>query len=183
VIPDIVTMAKSIGNGAPLAAVVTTPEIAATLAQRIHFNTFGGNPVSCAIGKAVLETIDREHLQASCLDLGNHLLAGMRKLMGKYPVIGDVRGTGLMVAMEIREGPRHQGAGQGGLRAILRAGQGPGRAGGQGRPERQHHPHHAADVHHQGGFGFPVGRVGRGVGMNCRRGLKLRPDAPARDQL
>ena len=100
VIPDIVTMAKSIGNGAPLAAVVTTPEIAATLAQRIHFNTFGGNPVSCAIGKAVLEVIDREHLQAKCLELGNHLLAGMRKLMGKYPVIGDVRGTGLMVAME-----------------------------------------------------------------------------------
>jgi alanine-glyoxylate transaminase/(R)-3-amino-2-methylpropionate-pyruvate transaminase len=57
VIPDIVTMAKSIGNGAPLAAVVTTPEIAQTLAQRIHFNTFGGNPVSCAIGKAVLETL------------------------------------------------------------------------------------------------------------------------------
>ena len=100
VIPDIVTMAKSIGNGAPLAAVVTTPEIAATMAQRIHFNTFGGNPVSCAIGKAVLETIDREHLQAKCLELGNHLLAGMRKLMGKHPVIGDVRGTGLMVAME-----------------------------------------------------------------------------------
>ncbi len=100
VVPDIVTMAKSIGNGAPLAAVVTTPEIAATLAQRIHFNTFGGNPVSCAIGKAVLEVIDREHLQAKCLELGHHLLAGMRKLMDKHPVIGDVRGTGLMVAME-----------------------------------------------------------------------------------
>lgn len=100
VIPDIVTMAKSIGNGAPLAAVVTTPEIAATLAQRIHFNTFGGNPVSCAIGKAVLETIDREHLQAKCLELGKHLLAGMCRLMGKYQVIGDVRGTGLMVALE-----------------------------------------------------------------------------------
>lgn len=100
VIPDIVTMAKSIGNGAPLAAVVTTPEIAATLAQRIHFNTFGGNPVSCAIGKAVLETIDREGLQAKCLELGQHLLAGMCRLMGKYQVIGDVRGTGLMVALE-----------------------------------------------------------------------------------
>ena len=100
VIPDIVTMAKSIGNGAPLAAVVTTPEIAATLAQRIHFNTFGGNPVSCAIGKAVLETIDREGLQGKCLELGTHLLAGMRRLMEKHKVIGDVRGTGLMVAME-----------------------------------------------------------------------------------
>lgn len=100
VIPDIVTMAKSIGNGAPLAAVVTTPEIAATLTQRIHFNTFGGNPVSCAIGKAVLETIDRENLQQRCHELGEHLLGGMRRLMGKFPVIGDVRGMGLLVAME-----------------------------------------------------------------------------------
>lgn len=100
VIPDIVTMAKSIGNGAPLAAVVTTPEIAKTLSQRIHFNTFGGNPVSCAIGKAVLEAIDEEGLQERCRVLGDRLLAGFRKLHAKYPVIGDVRGAGLMVALE-----------------------------------------------------------------------------------
>lgn len=100
VIPDIVTMAKSIGNGAPLAAVVTTPEIAKTLSQRIHFNTFGGNPVSCAIGKAVLEVIDREGLQDRCRVLGERLLAGFRKLHAKYAVIGDVRGAGLMVALE-----------------------------------------------------------------------------------
>ncbi|HMP72814.1 MAG TPA: aminotransferase class III-fold pyridoxal phosphate-dependent enzyme [Kiritimatiellia bacterium] len=100
VIPDIVTMAKSIGNGAPLAAVVTTPEIAATLSQRIHFNTFGGNPVSCAIGKAVLEVIDRDNLQAKCGELGERLLAGFRRLHERYPVIGDVRGKGLMVALE-----------------------------------------------------------------------------------
>ena len=60
VIPDIVTMAKGIGNGAPLAAVVTTPQIAAVMAQKVHFNTFGGNPVVSAIGKAVLEVIDDE---------------------------------------------------------------------------------------------------------------------------
>ena len=100
VIPDIVTMAKSIGNGQPLAAVVTTPEIARTLSQKIHFNTFGGNPVSCAIGKAVLETIDKEGLQKRCLVLGDRLLKGMHALMGKYAFIGDVRGMGLMVAME-----------------------------------------------------------------------------------
>ena len=100
VIPDIVTMAKSIGNGAPLAAVVTTPEIAKTLSQRIHFNTFGGNPVSCAIGKSVLEVIDRDGLQQRCQALGDRLLAGFRKLNVKHPVIGDVRGAGLMVAME-----------------------------------------------------------------------------------
>ena len=63
VIPDIVTMAKGIGNGFPLAAVVTTPEIGSVLAQRIHFNTFGGNPVATAAGKAVLEVIEREKLQ------------------------------------------------------------------------------------------------------------------------
>ena len=62
VIPDIVCMAKGIGNGCPLGAVVTTPKIAAALSQRIHFNTFGGNPVVCAQGKAVLEVIDRERL-------------------------------------------------------------------------------------------------------------------------
>ncbi len=101
VIPDIVTMAKSIGNGAPLAAVVTTPKIAATLAQRIHFNTFGGNPVSCAIGRKVIEVIDREGYQQRCAVLGERLLAGMRKLMDKHSVIGEVRGKGLMVALEM----------------------------------------------------------------------------------
>jgi alanine-glyoxylate transaminase/(R)-3-amino-2-methylpropionate-pyruvate transaminase len=100
VVPDIVTMAKSIGNGAPLAAVVTTPAIAQTLTQRIHFNTFGGNPVSCAIGKAVLEVIDREKLQQASRERGAQLFQGLEKLKAKYPIIGDVRGMGLMVALE-----------------------------------------------------------------------------------
>jgi alanine-glyoxylate transaminase/(R)-3-amino-2-methylpropionate-pyruvate transaminase len=101
VIPDIVTMAKGIGNGAPLAAVVTTPEIAKPLAERIHFNTFGGNPVSCAIGKAVLEVIDREKLQQNCLEMGNQLMEGLKNLMFKYDLIGDVRGKGLMIGVEL----------------------------------------------------------------------------------
>jgi alanine-glyoxylate transaminase/(R)-3-amino-2-methylpropionate-pyruvate transaminase len=101
VIPDIVTMAKSIGNGAPLAAVVTTPEIAAVLAQKIHFNTFGGNPVVSAIGKAVLEVIEQDNLQENCLNLGNYILAGLEKLKAKYPIIGDVRGKGLMLGLEL----------------------------------------------------------------------------------
>ncbi len=100
VIPDIVTMAKGIGNGAPLAAVVTTPKIAAVMAQKIHFNTFGGNPVVSAIGKAVLEVIDREKLQENSLKLGAYILAGLEKLKAKYPVIGDVRGKGLMLGIE-----------------------------------------------------------------------------------
>src|SRR5437762_6432957 len=73
VVPDIVTMAKGIANGAPLGAVVTTPKIAATLAQRTHFNTFGGNPVVCAQGAAVLEVIEREQLQANALRIGNQM--------------------------------------------------------------------------------------------------------------
>ncbi|MCE9518490.1 MAG: aminotransferase class III-fold pyridoxal phosphate-dependent enzyme, partial [Verrucomicrobia bacterium] len=76
VIPDIVTMAKGIGNGCPLAAVVTTPEIAKVLAARIHFNTFGGNPVVSAQGRAVLEVIEREKLQANSLKVGNYLKTG-----------------------------------------------------------------------------------------------------------
>lgn len=101
VIPDIVTMAKGIGNGAPLAAVVTTPEIAQTLTSRIHFNTFGGNPVCCAIGKAVLEVIDEEDLQANSLNLGTQLRSGLLQLQEKHSIIGEVRGKGLMIGVEL----------------------------------------------------------------------------------
>lgn len=100
VIPDIVTMAKGIGNGAPLAAVVTTPKIAAVLTQKVHFNTFGGNPVVCAIGRAVLEVIDWENTQANCRELGRHLRAGLERLRARHPVIGDVRGQGLLLGLE-----------------------------------------------------------------------------------
>jgi alanine-glyoxylate transaminase/(R)-3-amino-2-methylpropionate-pyruvate transaminase len=99
--PDIVTMAKGIGNGAPLAAVVTTPAIAESMVGRIHFNTFGGNPVSCAIGKAVLEVMERENLQQNCLEVGGYLLEGFRGLMAKHDIIGDVRGKGLMTGIEL----------------------------------------------------------------------------------
>src|SRR5690349_9047576 len=101
VIPDIVTMAKGIGNGCPLAAVVTTPKIAASMVGKVHFNTFGGNPVVSAIGKAVLEVIEKENLQANSLKLGNHILAGLNKLKEKHEIIGDVRGKGLMLGIEM----------------------------------------------------------------------------------
>jgi len=101
VVPDIVTMAKGIGGGCPLAAVVTTPQIAGVLAKRIHFNTFGGNPVVCAQGKAVLEVIEREKLQENALKVGNHILAGLEKLQQKHELIGDVRGRGLMIGVEL----------------------------------------------------------------------------------
>lgn len=101
VIPDIVTMAKGIGNGAPLAAVVTTPKIAAALAQRIHFNTFGGNPVVSAQGKAVLEVIERERLQENAATIGDQLTAGLARLQEKHSIVGDTRGKGLMLGIEL----------------------------------------------------------------------------------
>jgi alanine-glyoxylate transaminase/(R)-3-amino-2-methylpropionate-pyruvate transaminase len=100
VTPDIVTLAKGIGNGAPLAAVVTTPEIAAVMTQKVHFNTFGGNPVVSAIGQAVLEVIEEEKLQASALALGAHLRSGLERLKARHPIIGDIRGRGLMIGIE-----------------------------------------------------------------------------------
>jgi alanine-glyoxylate transaminase/(R)-3-amino-2-methylpropionate-pyruvate transaminase len=103
VIPDIVTMAKGIGNGCALGAVVTTPQIAAALTQRVHFNTFGGNPVASAQGKAVLEVIERENLQANSLRLGAFILAGLEKLKAKHNVVGDVRGKGLLIGLELVE--------------------------------------------------------------------------------
>jgi alanine-glyoxylate transaminase/(R)-3-amino-2-methylpropionate-pyruvate transaminase len=101
VIPDIVTMAKGIGNGCPLGAVVTTAKIAATITARTHFNTFGGNPVVCAQGRAVLEVIDRDKLQENALKIGNRLLTGLNELKQKHDLIGDVRGKGLMLGIEL----------------------------------------------------------------------------------
>lgn len=101
VIPDIVTMAKGIGNGLPLGAVVTTPEIASVMAQKIQFNTFGGNPVCSAGGLAVLRVIDKEKRQAHCADVGSHLISRLRSLQDRHDIIGDVRGRGLMVGVEL----------------------------------------------------------------------------------
>jgi alanine-glyoxylate transaminase/(R)-3-amino-2-methylpropionate-pyruvate transaminase len=101
VVPDIVTMAKGIGNGAPLGAVVTTPEIAAAMSGAIHFNTFGGNPVSVAMGKAVLEVIERDNTQQNALETGDYLKTGLKKLQTRHNIIGDVRGRGLMLGAEL----------------------------------------------------------------------------------
>lgn len=101
VIPDIVTMAKGIGNGLPLAAVVTTPEIAATLSRKTHLNTFGGNPVCSAGGRAVLKTIDEERLQENSAKLGSYLMGKLHELKEKHDIIGNVRGKGLMVGVEL----------------------------------------------------------------------------------
>jgi alanine-glyoxylate transaminase/(R)-3-amino-2-methylpropionate-pyruvate transaminase len=101
VVPDIVVMAKGIGNGVPLAAVTTTAEIAKSLTNRIHFNTFGGNPVCMAAGSAVLDVIDEDGLQENCKVVGGRLKAGLKRLMSEHKLVGDVRGMGLMLGMEL----------------------------------------------------------------------------------
>ena len=103
VVPDIVTTAKGIGNGAPLAAVTTTPEIAEALTTRLHFNTYGGNPVSLAAGLGVLEVIDEEQLQENARVTGNQFKVGLQTLSERHRVIGDVRGMGLMLGIELVE--------------------------------------------------------------------------------
>uniref|UniRef100_A0A7N0T6M6 alanine--glyoxylate transaminase n=1 Tax=Kalanchoe fedtschenkoi TaxID=63787 RepID=A0A7N0T6M6_KALFE len=101
VVPDIVTMAKGIGNGIPLGAVVTTPEIAQVLTRRCYFNTFGGNPVCTAAGLAVLNVIEKEKLQENAFVVGSYLKDRLCSLKDKYEVIGDVRGKGLMLGVEL----------------------------------------------------------------------------------
>jgi 4-aminobutyrate aminotransferase-like enzyme/Ser/Thr protein kinase RdoA (MazF antagonist) len=102
VVPDIVTLGKPIGNGHPLGAVVTTPEIAASFNNGMeYFNTFGGNPVSCATGLAVLDVIAEERLQDHALRVGNYLMNGLRELMNSHALIGDVRGLGLFIGIEL----------------------------------------------------------------------------------
>jgi len=102
VVPDIVTIGKPIGNGHPLAAVVCTPKVADAFANGMeYFNTFGGNPVSSAIGKEVLSVIKDEKLQENALETGNYLKAGLKKLQKEYPIIADVRGQGLFLGFEI----------------------------------------------------------------------------------
>ena len=102
VTPDIVTLGKPIGNGHPLGAVVTTPEIAASFANGMeYFNTFGGNPVSCAVGLAVLDVIRGEELQQNALEVGEYLHQSLNQLKSRHPLIDDVRGQGLFVGVEL----------------------------------------------------------------------------------
>jgi 4-aminobutyrate aminotransferase-like enzyme len=102
VFPDIVVLGKPIGNGHPLAAVVTTPDLAARFANGMeYFNSFGGNPVSMAVGHAVLDVIEAENLPARAVTTGEALMAGYRRLADRFPIIGDVRGMGLFVGVEL----------------------------------------------------------------------------------
>lgn len=102
VVPDIVTLGKPIGNGHPLGAVITTPDIARSFANGMEFfSTFGGNPVSMAVGMAVLDVIEEEHLVERAGRVGRYLSEGFRTLAERHPEIGDVRGLGLFIGVEL----------------------------------------------------------------------------------
>ncbi|XP_034193452.1 alanine--glyoxylate aminotransferase 2, mitochondrial [Osmia lignaria lignaria] len=100
--PDIVTLAKGIGNGFPLGAVVTSAEIAESLNAALHFNTFGGNPLACAVGITVLDIIENERLQENAHKVGTYLINQLSTLLSEFPnIVGDVRGKGLMIGVEL----------------------------------------------------------------------------------
>ena len=102
VVPDIVTLGKPMGNGHPVAAVVTTPEIAGSFANGMEFfSSFGGNPVSCAAARAVLAEIDERELMAHARDMGAGLLKALGELAERHALVGDVRGRGLFLGVEI----------------------------------------------------------------------------------
>ncbi len=101
-VPDIVTMGKPMGNGHPLAATVTRTDIVERFSEKgNYFNTFGGNPVSCAAGLAVLDVIENENLQQNALDVGQHLIDGLTQLAARHESIGDIRGIGLFLAVDL----------------------------------------------------------------------------------
>jgi 4-aminobutyrate aminotransferase-like enzyme/Ser/Thr protein kinase RdoA (MazF antagonist) len=106
VVPDIVVLGKPIGNGYPLGAVVTTPEIARSFDNGMEFfSTFGGSTVSCAVGLSVLDVVQEERLQDHAREVGDALLDKLRALAARHPIVGDVRGSGLFVGVELVNDP------------------------------------------------------------------------------
>jgi 4-aminobutyrate aminotransferase-like enzyme len=102
VVPDIVVLGKPIGNGFPLGAVVTTRAVADAFGGGMEFfSTFGGNPVACAAGLAVLDVLEEEALPARALRVGRHFASGLRALQSRHPLVGDVRGSGLFLGVEL----------------------------------------------------------------------------------
>jgi len=102
VVPDMVILGKPMANGHPIGAVVTTTEIAESFDNGLEFfSSFGGNPVSCAIGQAVLEVIEEEGLQARAKKVGDYLMDGLKDLQADFSQIADVRGSGLFIGVEI----------------------------------------------------------------------------------
>jgi 4-aminobutyrate aminotransferase-like enzyme len=102
VVPDLVTLGKPMGNGHPLAGVIARADIMSAFRNRVmYFNTFGGNPVSCAVGKAVLDVLRDEQLMENARIVGDHVIAGLKRLQRQHGIIGDVRGRGLFFGAEL----------------------------------------------------------------------------------
>jgi 4-aminobutyrate aminotransferase-like enzyme len=105
-LPDIVTLGKPMGNGHPLAGVVARADLVEEFTSRnMYFNTFGGNPVSAAVGMAVLDVLKEERLLENARTVGDYVIAGLRELQTRHPLIGDVRGRGLFFAVEMVKDP------------------------------------------------------------------------------
>jgi 4-aminobutyrate aminotransferase-like enzyme len=100
-VPDMVSLGKPMGAGHPMAGLVVRPEIVKEFGKSRYFNTFGGNPVAAAVGLAVLEVIEDEGLMANAERVGAYLRDGLRRLAERYPLIGDVRGAGLFIGVEL----------------------------------------------------------------------------------
>ncbi|MGI8476038.1 MAG: aspartate aminotransferase family protein [Thermomicrobiales bacterium] len=147
--PDAIVFAKGLANGIPIGGVAATDELASSI-RSLSLSTFGGNPIATTAALANLNYIATNNLRENARVVGAHLVDRLRELQEKHPAIGDVRGMGLMVAVELVERPRHEGAGP-------RTGPPPhGRSEGmrpdrrQGRPPRQRHPHLPAPDRHHG---------------------------------
>lgn len=107
VVPDIVTLGKPIGNGHPLAAVVARPELINQFREQVmYFNTFAGNPVSCAVGNAVLDVMEEEALQSNAEQVGRYINQQLKSMQQELPIIGDIRGHGLWVGIELVNNPQ-----------------------------------------------------------------------------
>jgi 4-aminobutyrate aminotransferase-like enzyme len=119
IVPEIVTLGKPMGNGYPVAAVVTSRELAGSFTRGHElFSTFGGNPVACAAALAVLDVIEREGLQGNAATVGDHLRSGLASLAERHPLIGEVRGIGLLIGVELVGDPRRRSPASGSAATI-----------------------------------------------------------------
>jgi acetylornithine aminotransferase len=103
VTPDVMTLAKGLGGGVPIGAMLATERLAATFGAGAHGSTFGGNALACAVALAVLDTLKSEGVLANCVAMGERLRGGLEQLRQRLPIVTDVRGRGLLVGAELRE--------------------------------------------------------------------------------
>jgi len=101
VIPDIITLAKALGGGTAIGAIIAKPEVAAALVPGSHASTFGGNPLACAAGSAVIEAIEEEHLLENTQKMGEYAQQKLNELKNKFPIIDSIRGIGLMLGAQL----------------------------------------------------------------------------------